>query len=90
MNSVHLLGSEDVARAGACSTCKGGPCPTPMDCQLPEPQPPRPKTFRTNFGVDGPFFPKTREGWGRLIGGVLGLAGFFFIAGAVGRHLQLF
>lgn len=72
-----------------CSSCQGSTCTTPMDCQLPEPQPPRPKTFRTNLGIDGPFFPKTREGWGRLVGGLLGLAGAAFITGAVLRHLQL-
>jgi hypothetical protein len=75
--------------SSTCTTCSGRGCPTPLACQQPEPQQPRQRTFRTNFGIDGPFVPKTREGWGRLVGGVLGLAGAAFITGAVLRHLQL-
>jgi hypothetical protein len=33
--------------------------------------------------------PTTREGWGRVIGAGLGIAGAFFFAGAVGKHLGL-
>jgi hypothetical protein len=61
-----------------CSSCRGV-CRVPTACELPEPAMPRRS-----------FLPTTSEGWGRLIGAVLGAAGAFFVAGAVGRHLNLF
>lgn len=36
------------------------------------------------------LLPTTSEGWGRLIGAVLGIAGCFFIAGSIGKYLNLF
>lgn len=62
-----------------CSVCAGN-CPTPEACQLPvaaSPLPPHP-------------FPTTREGWCSLIGAVLGIAAFSFLAGFVGRYMGLF
>lgn len=77
--------------AQTCSACAGGRCRTPTACQVPEPTPaPRKRTFRPTFEITGPHLPRTRAGWGRVLQTGLGIAGFFFIAGAVGRHLGVF
>jgi hypothetical protein len=54
-----------------CTACQGGICQCALACYQPEPEVQRPKGF----------LPSTREGWGRLIGAVLGGGGFVFFVG---------
>lgn len=84
MFNVGMAGRMSTDARADCTVCQDD-CPTPTACQMPE----RPPQFRPTFDLEGPHFPKTREGWGRLVGAVLGIAGAAFFAGAAGRHFGL-
>jgi hypothetical protein len=70
----------------ASGACRQGrePCPTPLVCHVPEPEPT--PMFRPTFEIEGPHFPTTRRGWFRVLATAAGIAGSFYIAGTVARH----
>ncbi|MDB5730723.1 MAG: hypothetical protein JWQ03_618 [Variovorax sp.] len=87
------------ANCSACTSLCEGQCPTPQACEVPAGElPRRPKTFRPDYGIEGParrgrhFGAVTRNNWrlGRAIGAALAIAGAAYIAGAVGRLHNLF
>lgn len=67
-----------------CSTCKGGPCPTPLACQVPLAEVPR-RIERPLF-LRRQLLPVTPEGWGRFIQGGIGGAGLAYLAVHAARH----
>lgn len=69
----------------ACSTCSGGPCPSPEACLVPlaELQPIK----RRLFAQPRRFLPASREAWGRVIGAALGAGGLLLFLQAAVRHL---
>jgi hypothetical protein len=74
--------------AAPCSTC-GEVCAVPQACEQPMAEIPH-RIERRLFAKVSGFLPTTDEGWGRFIGGALGLAGAIFIGGHVARYLGLF
>jgi hypothetical protein len=86
-HSVHS-GISFPIEAQECTACQGGICQCALACYQPEPEVQR-LVGITRAGIriwetvprPARFLPSTREGWGRLIGAVLGGGGFVFFVG---------
>lgn len=77
----HTNGGETVCTTRDCQSCAGRVCIAGFQaCQAPEPDP-EPPAPRIRF-------PLTPEGGAGLVGALLGLAGFLYLAAAVLRHLS--